>query len=182
VERWAGIFFGSRNQLNYLVPEAVTDGLASISVYYNGQIVATGSLRIRRVAPALFSANGNGEGVAAAVALKVAADGTQTSQLVFDGSAPEGQRSSAPVDLGEAGDQVYLLLFGTGLRGSAQQATATVGGETVGVAGPAPQGEFEGLDQANLGPLPRSLAGRGEVEIVLVVDGLEANRVTVQFR
>jgi hypothetical protein len=34
----------------------------------------------------------------------------------------------------------------------------------------------------NIGPLPRSLAGRGEVDIVLTVDGKRANTVKVNIR
>ena len=48
-------------------------------------------------------------------------------------------------------------------------------------AGPVAQGQFDGLDQINLGPLPRELAGRGEVDIVITVDGKQANVVTVTF-
>lgn len=38
---------------------------------------------------------------------------------------------------------------------------------------------FEGLDQLNIGPLPRSLAGKGEVDIVVTIDGKQANVVTI---
>ena len=48
--------------------------------------------------------------------------------------------------------------------------------------GAAAQGESPGLDQVNIGPLPRSLAGRGELDIVLTVDGRAANTVTVRVR
>jgi hypothetical protein len=34
----------------------------------------------------------------------------------------------------------------------------------------------------NVGPLPRSLAGRGEVPITITVDGKQANLVTVTIR
>ena len=88
-------------------------------------------------------------------------------------------RASVPIDLGPEGDQVFLLLFGTGVRGFSSQVTATVGGESVPVLGAVPQGEFVGLDQINIGPLPRSLAGRGEVNILLTADGKPANTVTV---
>ena len=79
------------------------------------------------------------------------------------------------------GEDVFLLLFGTGMRGFTSQVTATVGGENVKVLGPGPvtHSIFVGLDQVNIGPLPRSLAGRGEVEIVLTADGKAANAVTV---
>jgi len=49
----------------------------------------------------------------------------------------------------------------------------------VGVLGPVDQGQFAGLGQANLGPLPRSLIGRGEVQIILNLDGIQTNVVTV---
>jgi uncharacterized protein (TIGR03437 family) len=50
------------------------------------------------------------------------------------------------------------------------------------VVGAAPQGEFVGLDQVNLGPIPRVLAGRGEVDLVLTVDSKPANTVKVNIR
>jgi uncharacterized protein (TIGR03437 family) len=40
---------------------------------------------------------------------------------------------------------------------------------------------FVGLDQLNA-RLPRSLAGRGQVNVVLVVDGKPANVVTLNIR
>ena len=43
------------------------------------------------------------------------------------------------------------------------------------------QGGFVGLDQANL-RLPRSLLGRGEVNVALSVDGIFANVVTVSVK
>ena len=42
------------------------------------------------------------------------------------------------------------------------------------------QGSFEGLDQVNLGPLPREIAGRrGILELSLTVDGAPANMVAM---
>ena len=41
---------------------------------------------------------------------------------------------------------------------------------------------YVGLDQINIGALPRSLAGRGVVDIVVTVDGIPANVVTMQFK
>ena len=181
-EYLAQLFFVAPGQINYLIPEGAAAGLALVVVETNGQEVARGTLRINDVAPSLFAANANGQGVAAAVALRVATDGTQTSQLVFDGTAPEGSRAALPIDLGPDGDQIFLLLFGTGLRGFTDNATATVGDVVVGVFGPVAQPQFVGLDQANLGPLPRSLIGRGEVNILLTVDGKTANTVTVSIQ
>jgi uncharacterized protein (TIGR03437 family) len=171
----AQIIVASPGQINYYIPPGVAAGVATITATTAGQVVATETARISPVAPSLFSADASGAGVAAAWFLRVAGDGTRTQKLIFDSNT----REPVPVSLGNAGDQVYLLLFGTGLRGFAESATATIGGQAVTVAGPVPQPEFPGLDQANLGPLPASLAGAGEVDIVLSVDGLPANTVTV---
>jgi uncharacterized protein (TIGR03437 family) len=46
-------------------------------------------------------------------------------------------------------------------------------------AGAAPG--FVGLDQSNV-RLPRSLAGRGEVDVVMTVDGKAANTVKVVIK
>jgi len=43
------------------------------------------------------------------------------------------------------------------------------------------QGTLAGLDQVNA-QLPQSLAGRGEVDVMLTVDGKPANTVRVYFK
>jgi uncharacterized protein (TIGR03437 family) len=169
-EREAPLFYVSPNQINYVVPAGTATGVATVDVVRQGQLAVRGQAIIESAAPGLFSADGSGRGVAAAIALTARADGSQHATVLS---------RQTPVSLGGAGDQVYLALFGTGMRGAAGGASATVGGEAVPVAGPAPQSEYPGLDQVNLGPLPRSLAGRGEVSIALVVGGKPANSVTV---
>ena len=77
---------------------------------------------------------------------------------------------------------LFLLLFGTGFRGFQNGVTATVGGQNVPVLGAVPQGEFVGLDQINIGPLPVILGGGGEVDIVLTADGKTANTVAVNIQ
>jgi uncharacterized protein (TIGR03437 family) len=42
------------------------------------------------------------------------------------------------------------------------------------------QGDFAGLDQINL-RIPRSLVGRGEVEVVVSVDGQTANPARINI-
>jgi uncharacterized protein (TIGR03437 family) len=137
---------------------------------------------VETVAPGLFSANATGTGVAAALAVHVRGDGTQAAEPVFQCGSAAGSCVAAPIDLGAASAQVILSLFGTGMRGVTGQATATVGGVEVGVAGPVPQSEYPGLDQVNLGPLPRSLSGRGEVTVVLNLEGKLTNPVTVSIQ
>jgi len=43
------------------------------------------------------------------------------------------------------------------------------------------QPQYPGMDQVNL-PIDRSLAGRGEVDVVLTVDGVAANTVKINVK
>ncbi len=178
VEHTAPLFFVSPGQINYLVPAGTATGVATVEVVREQQRVTAGQLLVDPVAPGLFSANGDGRGVAAAIAVTGKADGSRVWQYVFDPNAPEGNRHGVPISLGETGDRVYLSLFGTGMR-NAVSAGATVGGKMVAVAGPVSSPEYRGVEQLNLGPLPRSLSGAGEVDVVVKAGGKTANVVTV---
>ena len=184
VSRTAELFFVSGGQINFLMPEDMALGLATVTVTREDGISGTITVELEAVGPALFSANADGMGVAAAVAVTGDATGSSTIQSVAQCHTALVGCDALPLDLGSEGDQVFLVLFGTGIRGrsSLSALSATVGGEDVPMLFAGPQGGFVGLDQVNLGPLPRSLTGRGEVEIVLTVDGKEANTVTVSFR
>ena len=181
-EYLAPLFLVSALQINYLIPEDAALGLALVIVETDGQEVARGTVRIHAVAPSLFTANVSGQGVGAALALHVAADLTQTIRLIYDDTAPLGSREALPIDLGSEDEQVFLVLFGTGMRGFTTGATATVGGEAVPIADLLAHPDLIALDQANLGPLPRSLIGRGEIDILVTVDGKTANTVTVNIQ
>jgi uncharacterized protein (TIGR03437 family) len=61
--------------------------------------------------------------------------------------------------------------------------SATLGGNPIPVfsfAGSLEQ--FVGLGQVNIGPIPRSFAGRGAAPLALTVDGVAANAVLVSIR
>ncbi len=181
-ERLAPLIFVSPSQINYVVPDGTQPGLAAVAVTRNAQTIASGVARVRPVAPTLFSANADGRGVAAAFALHVSADGSRSTDLIFQCGAAAGSCAAVPIDLGSDTDQVYLLLFGTGIRNRTTPATANVGGLPVPVLAAIAQGQFPGLDQVNVGPLPRSLAGKGVVDIVVTVDNARANTVTATIR
>ncbi|MGH9939104.1 MAG: hypothetical protein ACREAM_22925, partial [Blastocatellia bacterium] len=181
-ERFAPLFFVSPSQINYQMPPGSADGPATV-IFSNGQgSLSSGSVVIEPVAPGLFAANANGQGVAAATALRIKADGAQIYEpvAVFDGA--QGKFVARPLDFGAPGDQLFLILFGSGLRGRASlpSVAARIGGEQVDVLYAGAQGGFVGLDQINLA-LPRSLAGRGEVDLAISVDGKTANTLRVTF-
>jgi uncharacterized protein (TIGR03437 family) len=184
VERLAPLFFVSPRQVNYVLPAGTTPGLARVTVASGDGTVSTGTAQVEPVAPSLFTANASGSGVAAAVATRVKADGSQSSEVVFQCLTGPGTCVARPIDLGAAGDRVYLLLFGTGIRGRSglPALRLTLDGANVPVDYAGAQNEFVGLDQVNAGPIPRSFAGRGETAVELTVDGKPANIVTVSFQ
>jgi len=177
VDRWAPLFFASAGQINCQIPAGTATGTAMVRVLRQNRVVARGQVRIEPVAPALFTANADGKGAPAAVALRIAAGGSQTQLPVFTCGAT---CTPAPIDLGAESDQVILLLFGTGIRGG-KQVSVRIGGLEAPVLGFAAQGQFAGLDQVNI-RLPRALAGRGEVDVALTVDGKAANVVKVRIQ
>jgi uncharacterized protein (TIGR03437 family) len=183
VERLAGLLYAGPGQVNYQVPPGSASGNAQVTVNGPGGSTASGTIEIAAVAPGLFSADANGKGIAAAVALRVKPDGSQSSEPVGQYDAGQGKYVTVPIDLGPETDQVFLVLFGTGIRGfSALSAvTVSIGGATSAVDFAGPQGTFVGVDQINV-RLSRSLIGRGEVDVGMTVDGQAANNVRVSIR
>lgn len=78
---------------------------------------------------------------------------------------------------------MIIELFGSGIRGCAGPSAVSVriGGVDAEVLYAGPQPDSAGLDQVNV-RLPRSLAGRGDVDVVLAGDGKTANTVRVNVK
>jgi uncharacterized protein (TIGR03437 family) len=183
VERLAPLFFVSPAQINFLVPAGAATGAGIFTVVKSDATAPSGQMQIAAVAPALFSANANGQGVAAGVALRVKQNGARSFEPIAQFDPAQNRSVSLPIDLGPATDEVFLALFGTGLRfrSSLSPAELKIGGIDAPVTYAGAQGDLAGLDQVNA-LLPRNLAGRGEVEAVLTVDGKMANMVRVNLK
>jgi uncharacterized protein (TIGR03437 family) len=182
-ERPAPLFFVSPTQLNYLIPAGTTEGRAIVTVRRGGDIVAEGVLNVELVAPSLFAANAAGQGVAAGVALRVKADGAQSFEPLVRLNTTTNRFEAVPLDLGPENEQVFLILFGTGFRQRAalSNVTCTIGGRTAEVLFAGAQGNLAGVDQANV-RLPRTLIGRGNVNIVFGVGSKTANTVILNIK
>ena len=183
VERFAPLFYASPVQINFQLPAGTAEGVATLTIFSGAGVTSTGLVIIGKVAPALFSADASGTGVAAGSALLVRADGTRTENNLARYDTASGKFIGQPIDIGSSGDQVYLTLYGTGCKNRSDLANVKVkiGGIDAPVESAGAQGFFAGLDQINV-KLPRSLAGRGEVTIEMVVDGKLANVVRVAIR
>ncbi len=178
VMRPAPLFYVSPTQINFEIPAGTAPGNATVNVLTKSTNF-TAPLQIVNVSPGMFSLNPQ-NGLAAALVLRVHADGTQSVENVYQADAA-GNVVALPIDLSSASEQVYLLLFATGVR-NARSVTVSVGPTAIPVLFAGPQGTFVGEDQINVGPLPQSLAGQGKVNLTLVADGITANTVNLTFQ
>jgi len=172
--RLASLFYVSPLQVNFEIPAGTAVGTASVSIQSQSGTAQTATIQIGNVSPGLFELNG--AGLVAAWVLPVISGAQQPLQPVYQ--IASGAVVPLPINLGLSTNQVYLEMYGTGIR-NASNVTATVGSFSVPVlyAGAAPG--FAGEDQVNIGPLPQALAGAGSVNIVLTADGQAANTVNV---
>jgi uncharacterized protein (TIGR03437 family) len=182
-ERLAPLFYVRADQVNYQIPSGTAAGLATITVTSGNGTQSVGVKQINTVAPGLFSLDSSGGGLAAAFALRLRGDGSQSYESVARYDAAQGKFVAVPIELGAETDKVFLILYGTGLR-----SRSSLSAVSVKIGGSEAQLEFAGahcclagLDQINL-LLQRSLIGRGEVEIALNADGLAANTVGVTIK
>ncbi len=183
IERLAPLFYVSPTQINFLIPAGVANGASAFTVLKSDQTAPSGAAQIATIAPALFSANANGQGVAAGLVLRIRSNGSRSFEPIAEFDSTQNRLVSAPIDLGPATDDVFLVLFGTGLRFRSSLAAVAlkIGGVDAPALYAAEQGDFAGLDQINA-RIPRSLEGRGEVDVTLMVDGVSANTPRVSVK
>ena len=176
----ADVLGATAGQINYVIPDAAAVGQAIITATDASGVQNSAVVQLSQASPGLFSANANGQGVAAAQAFIVHADGTQSLFPVFQCGAGAGNCVATPINLGSNTDRVYLILYGTGIRGASalENVTAGIGGVPASVLYAGPQGTFEGLDQVNV-QIPHELAASGEVDVILSVDSQLSNTVTI---
>jgi uncharacterized protein (TIGR03437 family) len=175
-ERTAGLFYVSPNQINYQIPPGTANGVATVTIA-SASGTMTGTAQIQSTAPGLYTANATGQGPAAAQVVR----GNQTS-LAFQCDAAGQNCTPAPIDL-SGNTQVFLVLYGTGLRGrsSLSSVSANIGPVTGTVTYAGPQGSFVGLDQVNV-LVPNSLAGSGRLVLTVTVDGQTTNQVQIAVK
>jgi uncharacterized protein (TIGR03437 family) len=177
-ERLAPLFFVAPTQVNYQVPAGTASGAATVTVSNGSEAVSVGTINLTPVAPSLFAANADGQGVGAMVVARIRPDGAQVFESAARFDPAQSRFVAAPIDLGDEDDLVMLVLFGTGFRNrsSLSAVSVSIGGVKAQVDYAGPQPGFAGLDQLNV-RAPRSLAERGEVDIVVTIDGKTANTI-----
>jgi len=176
------LLYAGPAQINAEIPQNAATGAASFTISPStacpGAVAGgpptgpqKGSVTVAAVAPALFSENATGKGVAAAY---LVTGGIQTA--AFD--CTETPCVTAPLIV-SGGDSI-LELYGTGIQNRAKlsDVTVTVGSQALPAlyAGPAPGSPGE--DQVNVA-LPASLAGSKTVFVTVSVAGTVSNAVTL---
>ena len=164
----AQLIFVSAGQATVLLPGHLSAGPGTLSITAPARTFST-PVTIGADAPGLFTADGSGQGAPAAQVIAVNADGTQSDP------AP----ATVPIDV--SGGQVYLVLYGTGIRHAAGAPVCSMNGRPAQVLYGGAQGSIGGLDQVNV-LLPAGLRGGGTVTVNVSVDGVAANPVTLTIR
>lgn len=179
IEKPAPLFYISPTQINFQIPAGLANGVGTVTVNLYNQIVASGMISIANTAPGLFTVNQTGEGFAAANVQRVKPDGTTIYQPTVQYNSTTNKFVGIPINVSSS-DSVYLNLYGTGIRGRSDlvNVKATAGGVDVPVVYAGAHGSFVGVDQINV-LLPPTLAGKGEVDIILSVDNQVANTVKI---
>ncbi len=183
VTRDAPLFFVAPGQANYLVPTGTAAGTATVTVTASDGTISSGTMQIASVTPTIFSANSTGNGVAAASILRVTAANVQTFEPISQFDAAQGKQVTLAVSLGPATDQLFLILYGTGVRGrmSLAATSALIGGLNSEVLFASAQGGFVGLDQINLRVL-RTVTKDSDLNVTFTADTVQSNPVTVRFK
>jgi uncharacterized protein (TIGR03437 family) len=183
VDRAAPLFYVSPTQINYQIPIGTAAGTAYVYATSADGTTSACNVLITQTAPGLFSANNSGQGYAAADIQRVKADGSQTYEHMMQYDPQRNDVLPISIDLGPEGEQVYLVLYGTGLRYRTHisKVTARIGAQAATVPYCGPQPQFTGLDQVNV-LIPRALKGAGEVDVALTVDGKAVNVLRVKIK
>lgn len=178
-DRPTQLYFVSPGQVNYVIPADTAGGPATVTVYQGPATIASGSVTVASTAAGIFTANSTGRGAPAANVVRVLPDSTESTEPAFDCSAGAGRCVPAAL-YGLESDDLILVLFGTGIRGRST-VRAWIGGVQAEVLSEGPDPDYPGLDQVRA-RIPKEVAGRGLVQVELMVDSRPANRVTIDVR
>ena len=179
VQLLCGLYFVSPTQINFVIPDEAALGSAVITVLRDGQEAASGPVTLEGVAPEFYALGGN---LGIGAMFRIAADGTQSTVRLFE--FVNGEVVSTAFSLGPSGDQLLLVLLGTGYRGS-EVAEMRIGSALL-ESNALPTlftGELQGLpgiDQVISNVLPRRLEDFGggirDVRLDASAPGMESPR------
>jgi uncharacterized protein (TIGR03437 family) len=179
--RLSQLFYVSPSQVNYVLPAGTVAGNATVKIRASDGTTTSGPLRVVPVGPGIIQLNTLGLG--AFTILRVLNGGALASESVYQVGSIGGTPAAValPIDLGPAGDNLFLSGYGTGFR-YAKTVTVTINGLNMPNVAWAASPQYPGVDQVNIGPLPRTLIGKGSVDVVVTADGIPSNVTNLTFR
>jgi len=166
--RLADLLYVSPLQINFVVPSDFQPGKLSLTVQRSDGVQIRANADANILAPALFAYPDSGP---IAYGLRMEPNGSTTVLLPHQAIVLDER-------------PVYLVLYATGIRNRLSLANAQVdiGGVTVPVEYAGPEGSgTPGLDQVSV-RLTSDLKGVGVANLVLTVDGIPSNTVSVEIR
>jgi len=128
--RVAPLLYVSPTQINFLVPPGSAAGTATVNIVNGTANPLTGTAQIQAVAPGLFTANENGQGVVSATAYRTVLPTTLAVPIaVYQCLDAPGSCQSVPISLG-VDTPVFVTVNATGLRGRSSDSAVhlTIGG------------------------------------------------------
>ena len=158
----------SPSQINFEVPAGIAPGNVSLEVVNAPTQPSQTTAQVNNTAPGFFAYDDN---TVVAYALRLEPNGKQTVLSVRDTIVLDDR-------------PVYLIAYATGIRNrsSINNVRSTIGNISIPVEYAGPEGSgVPGLDQVNLRLTP-ALKGLGVVNLVLSVDGVSSNTVSVDVR
>ena len=157
------LIYAGTGQIDAQIPQTASPGSATFTIF-GGATTQAGQVTLAAIAPGLFSANGTGQGVAAA---QFVADPFLGVEDVFQ--CPNGAGTCVTVPLDVSAGNAQLVLYGTGIRNSAlSQVTVAVGNQKLPATYASAAPNYPGEDQVNV-VLPISLAHSGLVQVAVSV-------------
>jgi uncharacterized protein (TIGR03437 family) len=149
----------------------------------SNQLVSACFTTVANVAPGIFTANADGQGVPSAYVVRVKPDNSQHDEPLLQFDAAQGKYVPIALDLGPDGDIVVLVLFGTGWRQvtSVNEVSVKIAGVDCPVDYVGKQPTYEGMAQINA-RLPRTLIGQGDANVDVTIRGVPANIVQMKFK
>jgi uncharacterized protein (TIGR03437 family) len=177
--RYAELLYVSPTQINFFVPEDLPVGSARVQQYRDGALVREIPMQVATSAPGIFYVGIQNGGPAPAGYGVLVSGNRQFPMPIYE--CPGGQCNLSYLEMGGTNDQLYLTLYGTGLRKlRPQDLSFTANGIPIPVEYLGRHSYFVGLDQVNL-RVPRSLRGSGFVMIELKAGGTTVNAGRVHF-
>lgn len=167
-----GLTYVSSTQINFVAPSDLMPGRYPMVVG-----TATAEVNVTNAAPGIFTLNGIGTGTPLAQVVEVFTDNTSTTLAPY---ACSTSCQSVPITVPPNLAALYVVVYGTGFS-RMHSGLATLGGIPANVVYVGAVASYPGLDQMNL-QISNPYALTGTQQLMLTVDGVNANTVSITFQ